>query len=137
MKAAARQFLVTVAALGSRTFTEQTGGEKKSDVTKWRDGGAISSDNIFSPPETSDVVVKNAYDSDVDGAMLSNLLGQVGVLSTTITKVPLFGDMSRIAGVKPFVYTGAVLSGVKLPDVDANSGEAATYELTFAVNNLS
>jgi hypothetical protein len=137
MKAAARQFLVTVAALGARTFTEQTGGEKKSEVTKWRDGGAISSDNIFSPPETSDVVVKNAYDPDVDGAMLSNLLGQVGVLSTTITKVPLFGDMSRIAGVKPFVYTGAVLAGVKIPDVNANSGEAATYELTFAVNNLN
>jgi hypothetical protein len=137
MKAAARQFLVTVAALGARTFTEQTGGEKKSEVTKWRDGGAISSDNIFSPPETSDVVVMNAYDPDVDGAMLSNLLGQVGVLSTTITKVPLFGDMSRIAGVKPFVYTGAVLAGVKIPDVNANSGEAATYELTFAVNNLN
>lgn len=137
MKAAARQFLVTVAALGARTFTEQTGGEKKSEVTKWRDGGAISSDNIFSPPETTDVTLKNAYDSDVDGPMLSNLLGQVGVLSTTITKVPLFGDMSRIAGVKPFVYTGAVLAGVKIPDVNANSGEAATYELTFAVNNLS
>lgn len=137
MKAAARQFLVTVAALGARTFTEQTGGEKKSEVTKWRDGGAISSDNIFSPPETSDVTLKNAYDPDVDGAMLSNLLGQVGVLSTTITKVPLFGDMSRIAGVKPFVYTGAVLAGVKIPDVNANSGEAATYELIFAVNNLN
>lgn len=137
MKAAERQFLVTVAALGARTFTEQTGGEKKAEVTKWRDGGAISSDNIFSPPETSDVVLKNGYDPDVDGAMLSNLLGQIGVLSTTITKVPLFGDMSRIAGVKPFVYTGAVLSGVKIPDVNANSGEAATYELTFAVNNLN
>lgn len=137
MKAAARQFLVIVAALGDRTFTEKTGGEKKAEVTKWRDGGAVSSDNIYAPPETSNVTLKNAYDPDVDAQMLSNLLNQIGVLTTTLSQVPLRGDMSRVAGVKPWVYTGATLTGVKIPDTNANSGDAATYELEFAVNNLS
>lgn len=134
MKSAARQWLVTVAALGNRTFSEKTGGEKKSETTKWRDGGAVFSDVITAPPEISDVVLTNAYDPDVDADMISTLLTQVGVLTTTITQVPLYGDMTRVPGVKPLVYTGAVLTSVNPPEPNSNSGDPGTYKLTFSVN---
>jgi hypothetical protein len=137
MKSAARQWLVTVAALGNRTFTEKSGGAKKSETAKWRDGGAVFADTITAPPEIGDVTLKNAYDPDVDGPMIATLLNQVGTLVTTLTQVPLYGDMTRVPGVKPLVYTDAVLVSVTPPEVNANSGDASTYELVFSVNNLT
>lgn len=131
-KAAARQGLVTVAALGNRTFTQRTGGEKKSDSVKWRDGGSVTPSVTAGPPETGDITLTNGYDPDVDGPMLSNLLLQVGILRTTISQASLYGDMTRVAGAKPFVWTDAVLTSVKVPETDANSGEIATYELVFS-----
>lgn len=136
-KAAARQGLVTVGALGNRTFTQRTGGVKKSDSVKWRDGGSTSASPVTGPAETDDITLTNGYDPEVDGPMLSNLLLQVGILRTTISQASLFGDMTRVSGAKPFVWTDAVLASVKLPETDANSGEVATYELVFSVGDVA
>lgn len=129
--ATARQFLVTTGATGSRSFTELSGGEKSSDTAKWRDGGATAPQVLAASPETGDITLKNGYDPEKDGPMLSNLLRQVGVLRTTVTKVPLYGDMTRVTGAQPLVYTDCVLKSVKPPEVNANSGDPGTYELVF------
>lgn len=137
MKSAGYQFLVTCAAFGNRTFTKKTGGEKSSATTKWRDGGATVPDVLAAPPETSDVTLTNAYDPDIDGALLQAAKRQIGILRTTITIVPLFGDMTRVASGLPDVYTNALLKSVKLPEVDANSGEPAMWELSFSVGDVT
>lgn len=137
MKSAGYQFLVTCAAFGNRTFTKMTGGEKSSNTTKWRDGGATVPDVLAAPPEVSDIVLTNAYDPIIDGPLLTTAKAQIGILRTVVTKVPLFGDMTRASGGKPDVFTNALLKAVKLPEVDANSGDPATYELTFSVGDVT
>lgn len=137
MKSAGNQWLVTSPAFGSRTFSKKTGGEKQSNTAKWYDGGATTPDVLASSPETTDVVLTNAYDPDVDGQLLQTAKAQVGILRTTISIVPLLGDMTRVPSGRPDVYTNALLKGVKLAEVDANSGDPATYELTFAVADVT
>lgn len=137
MKASGNQFLVTCPAFGSRTFSKKTGGEKQANTSKWYDGGATSPDVLAGSPETTDVVLTNAYDPDVDGQLLQTAKAQVGILRTTLSIVPLLGDMTRVSSGRPDVYTNALLKGVKLVEVDANSNDPATWELTFAVGNVS
>jgi hypothetical protein len=137
MKSAGNQFLVTCPAFGARTFSKKTGGEKQANTSKWYDGGATSPDVLASSPETTDVVLTNAYDPDVDGQLLQTAKAQVGILRTTLSIVPLLGDMTRVPSGRPDVYTNALLKGVKLVEVDANSGDPATWELTWAVGNVS
>lgn len=135
--AAARQFLVTTGATGNRTYTEFAGGAKEGETTKWRDGGAVVPQVLGGPPETGDVTLKNGFDPERDGPMIQNLLRLVSVLRTTVTKVPLHGDMSRIQGAPPLVYTGCLLKSVKPPESNANSGDVATYELVFSVEDVT
>ena len=136
MIAAARQFLVTTAATGDRTYTELAGGAKEAETTKWRNGGDVKPQVLAAPPETGDVTLKNGFDPERDGPMVSTLLRMVGVLRTTIVKVPLHGDMTRIAGAPPLVYTGCLLRSVKPPESNANSGDPGTYELVFSVEDV-
>lgn len=137
MKSAGNQFLVTSPAFGTRTFAKKTGGEKQADTATWFDGGATVPDVLAATPKTTDVVLTNAYDPDVDGPLLQSAKAQVSILRTTLSIVPLLGDMSRVPSGRPDVYTGALLKGVKLVEVDANSADPATYELTFAVADVS
>lgn len=137
MKAAGNQFLVTTPAFGSRTFSKKTGGEKQANTSKWYDGGSTTPDVLASAPETTDVVLTNAYDPDVDGSILRTAKAQVGILRTTLSIVPLLGDMTRVPSGVPDVYSNALLKGVKLIEVDANSGDPAQWELTFAVADVS
>jgi hypothetical protein len=136
MKSAARQWLVTVAALGDLTMSTKSGGEKTAEAARWRDGGSLTADIVTSPPETGDVTVTRAFDPTLDAEVIHNLKRQIGLLRTTLTCQPLLPDMSR-APVKPDVYPNAVLIGVNPPEFDANSGDVATYELTFAPGDLT
>jgi hypothetical protein len=137
MKSTGNQFLVTSPAFGSRTFTKKTGGEKQTDTSTWYDGGATTPDVLAASPKTSDVVLTNAYDPTTDGPLLQIAKKQVGILRTTLSIVPLLGDMTRAPGGIPDVYTNALLKGVKLVEVDANSSDPAQWELTFAVADVS
>lgn len=136
-KAAARQFLVTVGALGNRTFATFSGGDKTAEASKWYDGGATVPDVLAGPAETGDVTVTNAFDPEIDAPLLQTLKSQVGVLRTTVAKMPLHGDMTRVASARPDVYTNALLTGLTPVEADANSGDVAVYELTFAVADLT
>lgn len=131
MKAAQRQFLVTVDGI-TGTFASKSGGEVTSDATKVWDGGSTQPDVIASPAEVGDLTVTRPYDPERDQDVLNQLVTLVGQWRTTVSTQPLHGDM-RAVSVKPRVYPNALLTGVREPEVDASSGDAADYELTFAV----
>lgn len=130
MKSSARQFLWMVDGIAS-PFAQKSGGEVTSDATKVRDGGSLTADVIAAPPEVGDITLTRPYDPERDQPIIDVLLTRVGQWRTTITGQPLTGDM-RVARVKPRVYPGALLIGVREPEADADSGDAATYELTFS-----
>ena len=48
---------------------------------------------------------------------------------------PTTGDLSA-SKVKARVYPDALLTGVREPETDASSGDAADYQLTFSVGAI-
>lgn len=135
MKAAQRQFLWTVNGI-TGTFAQKSGGEVTSDATKVWDGGATEADVIAAPPEVGDVTLTRPFDPERDQVVLDRLIGLVGQFRTTVSGQPLGSDMRVARGVKPRVYPEALLTGVREPEHDASSGDAADYELTFAVGKV-
>lgn len=133
MKAAQRQFLVTVDGIQGN-FAQKSGGEVTSDATKVWDGGATKPDVIAAPAEAGDITVTRPYDPARDQDVLTGLLASVGQWYTTVSVQPTEGDM-RVAKVKPRVYADALLIGVREPETDASSGDAADFELTFAIGS--
>lgn len=134
MKAAQRQFLVTVDGILT-PFAQKSGGEVTSDATKVWDGGSTTPDVIAAPAEVGDLTLTRPYDPLRDQEILNRLLTLVGQWRTTISVQPAESDL-RAARVKPRVYPQALLIGVREPEVDASSGDAADYELTFAVGSI-
>lgn len=137
MKSSKRQNLITVAAIPNRTFTSLSGGEKSGPTNNWYDGGSPTPSVIGGPPETGEITLTNAFDPDVDAALLQSLKGQINVLRTTITRAHLAGDMTRVASAKPDVWTEALLTAVTPPEADANSSDVETYELKFKPADLT
>lgn len=135
MKSSARQFLWTVAGING-TWAQKSGGEITSDATKVRDGGALVPDVLAAPPEVGDVTLTRPYDPDRDQDVLDRLITMVGQWRTTISGQPLTADM-RVARTKPRVYPEALLIGVREPESDADSGDSATLELTFAAGSIA
>lgn len=135
MKGAQRQFLWTVTGING-PFAQKTGGEVTSDATKVWDGGATQPDVIAAPPEVGDITLTRPYDPERDQPILDRLITMVGQFRTTVSGQPLGGDMRAIRGVKPRVYPQALLTGVREPEADAESGDKADYELTFAVGGI-
>lgn len=134
-KAAARQFLVTITGIEG-TWASKSGGGKTSGANKVWDGGSLVPDVLAAPPEVDDLTISRPYDPDRDQDLVTALLAMVGQFRTTITVAPTYGDMTRTRS-KPRVYSNCLLTGVTDPDVDASSGDAATFELTFAVASVS
>lgn len=136
MKAAQRQFLWTVNGIAN-TFAQKTGGEVTADATKVWDGGATKAEVIAAPPEVGDLTLTRPYDPERDQPILDRLIGLVGQWRTTVSGQPLGSDMRVARGVKPRVYPEALLIGVREPEHDAESGDKADYELTFAVGGIA
>lgn len=134
MKAAKRQFLVTVEGIAQPWMTK-TGGDKTAGTNKVYDGGSLIPQVIAGPAEVGDITVTKAYDPEQDQDLVTRLLAQVGQWSTTVSVASLLPDMSA-AKVKPRVYSG-MLTGVKEPETDAGAGDASTIELTFAISSVS
>jgi hypothetical protein len=134
MKAAQRQFLVTVDGI-TTPFAQKSGGEVTSDATKVWDGGSTVPDVIAAPSEVGDLTLTRPYDPLRDQDVLNRLLSLVGQWRTTVSIQPAESDL-RASRVKARVYPNALLIGVREPEVDASSGDAADYELTFAVGSI-
>lgn len=134
-KGSVRQFLVTIEGIEG-TFANKSGGEKTSSANKVYDGGSLVPDVLAAPPEVGDLTCGRPYDPDRDQDLLNSLIGMVGQFRTTVTVTPTYGDMTRAAA-KGRVFSNCLLTGVKEPEVDAGSGDAARLELTFAVGSVS
>jgi hypothetical protein len=137
-KAANRQFLVKIDGISGEWpyWATKSGGEVTADSSKVWDGGSLIADVLSSPAEVGDVTIARPFDPDRDHSLSTQLIGLVGQWRTTITVTPTYGDLTA-ARVKPRVYTNCLLTGVREPEPDASSGDAADYELTFAVGGVS
>lgn len=132
-KSSQRQFVVTIQGIEG-TFMTKTGGNTASDVTKAYDGGSSVPDLIAAPKNVENVVVSRGFDPVRDADLLRNLRRVVGALETTISQVPTDRDYN--ANADPIVYAPALLVGVTEPEVAADSGDLATFQLEFAVGDV-
>jgi len=109
-----------------------TGGETSSDVSPYWDGGSQQPEMLASPAQRSNVTVARAYNRDRDYAILAKARNNVGKWTTTISKQPT--DEDGTSSGKPTVYSGALLVRVSEPDQDSSGGDAAMWEMEFAVS---
>lgn len=137
-KAANRQFLTKIdgATNGWEYWATKSGGEVTADSNKVWDGGSLVADVLASPAEVGDLTIARPFDPDRDQPLLNQLLNLVGQWRTTISVQPTYADLTA-ARVKPRVYSNALLTGIREPEPDASSGDAADFELTFAVGSAS
>lgn len=132
-KSAKRQFLVKVSGIDGY-FMTKTGGNITASTTKVYDGGATRPDVLSSPADTENITVSRAYEHQRDSESLVFLRGRVGKLRTTISVTPTDEDLVAIGS--PVVYSDALLVGVTDVEVDASGGDAATFDLEFAVGGV-
>ena len=133
-KSAQRQFLVKVPGWQGY-FATKSGGETTSDTSKVYDGGDPQPDVMAGPAETGNITVSRSYDYDRDDETLRAWKRQVGVLTADVSVTPLRRDMTALG--RRTVFTDALLVRVTEPDADASSGDAATFELEFAVGKTA
>lgn len=127
---AQRQFLVKVAGIDGY-FSTKTGGNVAADTSKVYDGGDPTPFVLASPAEAENVTVGRPYDALRDAPLLARLRGRVGRDSFTVSVTPLDRDYVVVGA--PTVYPDALLVAVNEPETDAGSGDAAMFELEFAV----
>lgn len=132
--AAQRQFLVSVEGIGE-FMAQKGGGDVSAGVTKVYDGGSLTPDVLAAPAETSDLTVGRGYKPSRDNDVIRRLRPQVSRWRTTITVQDTDADLIPVG--RPTVYPQALLVGVSSPDHDAGSGDAARFELTFAVSSAA
>lgn len=127
---AQRQFLVKVAGIDGY-FATKSGGNVSADTTKVYDGGDPTPYVLAAPAEAENITVSRPYDPLRDGDLMSRLRQRVGRATFTISVTPTDRDLVVIG--RPVVYPDALLVSVNEPDADAGSGDAATFELEFAI----
>jgi len=133
-KAAQRQFLVKVSGIEGY-FATKSGGDTTADAVDVWDGGSLTPEKLSSPAVTSDVVVSRPYDNTRDGPIIRFMRVLVGRARSTITVQDTDADL--IARGTPVTYANALLIGITVPEFDAASGDAATFEMTWAVARAS
>lgn len=133
-KAAQRQFLVKVSGIDG-LFASKTGGNTASEATDVYDGGTLTPEKISNPPRTDDVSVGRPFDPIRDRPVLRRLRPLVGRWRTTVSVQDTDADLVAIG--QPTVYSNALLIGLTDPEHDAASGDAAAFEMTFAVETVA
>lgn len=135
LPATTQQQLVQVAGFDG-FFGTKEGGEVSGDVTKIKDGGSLV--DLLIPggtPTTSNVTVTKLYRPAVHGPILRRLAKRVLRERTTLNIYDSDPDLGPIG--EPVTYADALLVRVKRPDHDANSSDAAMFELEYAVTEES
>lgn len=134
LKSSQRMYLVKVAGIDGY-FQTKTGGNISAETSKVYDGGSLTPDIVAGIPDAEDVTISRGYESARDGALVKQLKQRVGTWYTTVSVQPT--DATFVAVGDPTVYSNALLKGVNEPDVDSSSGDAAVYELVFAVGSYT
>jgi hypothetical protein len=132
-KSSQRQFLAKVSGIDGY-FASKSGGNISADTNKVYDGGSTTPDVLAGPAEADNVTLSRAYDPVRDGALLTKLRQQVGRFAATVSLTPTDRDLVPVGD--PTVYPDALLVGLNEPEYDASSGDAATFELEFAVGSF-
>lgn len=134
VKSSQRMYLVKVNGIDGY-FQTKTGGNIAAETSKVYDGGSLKPDIVAGIPDAEDVTVSRAFEAARDGALLKQLKQRVGSWFTTVSVQPT--DATFVAIGDPTVYANALLKGVNESDVDSSSGDAANYELVFAVGSYT
>lgn len=133
-KAAQRQFLVKVSGV-SGYFASKTGGATASETTDVYDGGQLTPEKLASPPRTEDITVSRPFDPERDRPVIRRLRPLAGRGRFTVSVQDTDADLVAIGS--PTTYPNALLLSVSEPDADAGSGDAAAFELVFAVEKVA
>lgn len=133
-KASQRQFLAKVSGIDGY-FATKTGGDTSSDASDVYDGGSLTPEKLASPSTTDDVTLGRPYDPNRDQDVIRRLRPLVGRWRTTVSVQPTDADLVALG--RPDTYANALLIGLTSPEVDAASGDAAVFELTFAVESVA
>lgn len=138
--AAQRQFLVSAKGIDgapsfSGYFSTKSGGETTSETTKHYDGGKRIPDVLAAPAQTDDVTLGRGFRPEIDQPIIKSARAGVGRYRYTVSTQPTDEDLVPLA--EPTVYPDALLSGMTDPEVDANSGDVATFEVTFTVGEVA
>mgnify|MGYP000123693160 CR=1 FL=1 len=129
-KSAQRQFLIKVAGIDGY-FATKSGGDISSDTNKVYDGGSDTPDVLAGPAEADNITVSRSFDLQRDAPVLARLRQLVGRWTTTVSVTPTDRDLIAVGA--PQVYPDALLVGLTEPETDASSGDAAEFELEFAI----
>lgn len=133
MPARREQFRVTVTVdstdLG--TFDAMSGGDATSEETKYREGGMAPEVSLGGSQSIDNVTVTRLYKPDRDHALYPWLVSRRGKGAAVVSRQPLDDDGNAFGS--PTVYRGKLLR-VSSPEHDANSSEAATFELEISTN---
>jgi hypothetical protein len=132
-KSSQRQFLVKVQGIDG-LFMTKAGGNSTSDVARAYDGGSSVPDLIAAPKQVENVTVSRGFDPVRDADLLQGLRPLIGSFETTLSVTPT--DRDYVAAASPIVYSPALLVGLTEPEVAADSGDLATFELEFAVADV-
>lgn len=135
MKIAQRQFLTKVAGIDGfwATFA---GGETSVEHTRQHDGGSLVPDLLSGNPTISDITVSRGFDPTRDGPTRSRLARALSAgkgFRTTISRTPTDEDYTPTGA--PEVYE-VQLKTVTPSDADANSADAARFQLVFSTRSV-
>lgn len=131
---AQHQWYVTVSGI-SGAWDTFSGGEKSVDTNPYYDGGARQPDVIPGRPTTDNITLSRAFKRDRDDVLIKSLRSKVGS-RFTVSRVSTDVNGSASGGQKT-VYSNAVLARVGEPEYDANGDDVATYEIEFAISQVS
>lgn len=133
-KSAQRQFLVKVAGIDGY-FATKSGGDTSADASDVYDGGRLDPEKLAAPATTDDITVGRPFDPVRDRPVIRTLRPLVGRHRTSVSVQDTDADLIPIGD--PTVYANALLVGLTDPEADASSGDAASFELTFAVESVA
>lgn len=134
LAAAQRQFTTTVSGVVDQ-FASKTGGETTADTSDVWDGGRRSPEKLASPAVTSNITVSRPYRPARDAPIIARLRKRVGSFRATVNVQPT--DADGVAYGPPITYANALLVRIAEPEFDAASGDAAMFELEFAVETVA
>ncbi|MFW6776071.1 hypothetical protein ACOACO_17440 [Nocardioides sp. CPCC 205120] len=114
-------------------FDTSSGMETTAEVNKRRQGGMRGEKAYPAHATHGDATVGRVYERERDHELARKLRGKVGWAKVTISRQPLGDD--GVAWGTPIVSTGT-LSGVTIPETDAESDDVGMLELTVVVTEV-
>jgi hypothetical protein len=130
---AQRQFLISVAGVPG-FFSRRSGADVEAEASREFDGGSLTPEVLTGPGIPGDLVGGRGYKPERDADVLARLRPLVGRWRTTITAQPT--DRDLVPTGRPTVYTGTLIR-TNDPEADANSGDVARWELSFAIEDVA